>query len=70
MYKASFARQQGAIRALAKAGADLQLLESDRDDGVTIASVADDEETLRTLLGLGASAKLSTSYGSTLSDTS
>ena len=46
---------------LAKAGADLDLLENDRYDAVTIASVADDEETLRVLLALGASAKLVTS---------
>jgi ankyrin repeat protein len=58
---ATFASQREAIRALAKAGADLNLLENDRYDGVTIASVADDEETLRTLLSLGASAKQITS---------
>lgn len=58
---ATFARQREAIRALAKAGADLNLLESDRYDTVTIASVADDEETLRVLLSLGASAKQVTS---------
>jgi uncharacterized protein len=58
---ATFARQRDAIRRLAQAGADLQLLETDRYDAVTIASVADDEETLRVLLQLGASAKLTTS---------
>lgn len=58
---ATFARQRDAIRRLAQAGADLQLLETDRYDAVTIASVADDEETLRVLLQLGASAKLITS---------
>jgi hypothetical protein len=58
---ATFARQRDAIRRLARAGADLQLLETDRYDAVTIASVADDEETLRVLLQLGASAKLITS---------
>ena len=36
-------------------------LDRDRYDAVTIASVADDEETLRTLLAAGASAKLVTS---------
>jgi hypothetical protein len=51
----------GAVRALAEAGADLGLLENDRYDAVTIAAVADDEETLRVLLSLGASAKLTTS---------
>ena len=44
-----------------KAGADLNKLESDRYDTVTIASVADDEETLKVLLQLGASAKQTTS---------
>jgi uncharacterized protein len=58
---ATFARQRDVIKALAKAGAQLQLLENDRYDAVTMASVADDEETLRVLLSLGASAKLTTS---------
>jgi ankyrin repeat protein len=61
VHVAVFARQRSAVTALAKAGADLQLLDNDRYDGVTIASVADDEETLRALLALGASAKLTTS---------
>ena len=56
LHIATFARQQGAIRALARAGADLNLLENDRYDAVTIAAVADDEETLRLLLSLGAKA--------------
>ena len=58
---ATFARQREAVRALAQAGADLNLLEDDRYDAVTIAAVADDEETLRVLLALGASAKQVTS---------
>jgi uncharacterized protein len=58
---ATFARQRDAIRLLAEAGADLGALENDRYDAVTIAAVADDEETLRLLLALGASAKLVTS---------
>lgn len=61
VHVAAFARQREAIRRLAQAGADLQLLEDDRYDAVTIAAVADDEDTLRTLLQLGASAKLTTS---------
>jgi uncharacterized protein len=61
LHVATFARQRAAIQALAKAGADLGALENDRYDAVTIVSVADDEETLRTLLALGASAKLVTS---------
>jgi uncharacterized protein len=61
LHVATFARHRAAIQALAKAGADLGALENDRYDAVTIAAVADDEETLRTLLALGASAKLVTS---------
>ncbi|TFZ04420.1 ankyrin repeat domain-containing protein [Ramlibacter rhizophilus] len=61
LHVATFARQHAAIRALARAGAGLELLEHDRYDAVTIASVADDVETLDLLLSLGASAKLTTS---------
>ena len=41
LHVATFARQREALKALAAAGADLGLLESDRYDAVTIASVAD-----------------------------
>ena len=61
LHVATFAKQRDAIRALAKAGAELGALENDRYDAVTIAAVADDEDTLRVLLELGASAKLTTS---------
>ena len=61
LHVATFARKREAIRALVEAGADLHLRENDRYDCVTIAAVADDEETLRLLLALGASAKLVTS---------
>jgi ankyrin repeat protein len=61
LHVAAFAKQPAAIRALLKAGADPSLLENDRYDAVTIAAVANDEDTLRTLLSLGASAKLVTS---------
>ena len=61
LHVATFAKQHAVIRALAQAGAKLGALENDRYDAVTIASVADDEETLRLLLTLGASAKLVTS---------
>ena len=61
LHVATFARQSGAIRVLVKAGANIDLLDRDIYDGVTIAAVADDEETLRTLLALGASAKQVTS---------
>ena len=61
LHVATFARQREAIRKLAQAGADLGALENDRHDAVTIAAVADDEETLAVLLSLGASAQLTTS---------
>ena len=61
LHVATYARQRAVIRALAQAGADLNLLERDRYDAVTMASVADDEETLRLLLQLGAKAGQTTS---------
>jgi len=61
LHVATFARRGPAIEALIKAGADHAALDADRYDAVTIASVADDEETLRLLLSMGASAKLTTS---------
>jgi ankyrin repeat protein len=61
VHVATFARQREAVRVLADHKADLGLLENDRYDAVTIAAVADDEPTLRVLLSLGASAKLTTS---------
>jgi ankyrin repeat protein len=61
LHVATFGRQREAIRELARAGANLGALENDRYDAVTIAAVADDEQTLALLLSLGASAKLVTS---------
>jgi uncharacterized protein len=61
LHVATFARQHTAIVALANASANLSALEHDRYDAVTIAAVADDEDTLRLLLSLGASAKQVTS---------
>lgn len=61
LHVATFVRQRGAVRALLRAGADPAALDNDRYDAVTIAAVADDEETLQLLLALGASAKLVTS---------
>ena len=61
LHVATFAKRREVIRALHGAGANLGALETDRYDAVTIAAVADDEETLRLLLSLGASAKLVTS---------
>lgn len=61
LHVATFARQRHAIQALIRMGADHGALEQDRYDAVTIAAVADDEESLRVLLAEGASAKLITS---------
>jgi ankyrin repeat protein len=61
LHVATFQGHHDAIRALVAGGADLSALENDRYDAVTIASVADDEATLRLLLSLGASARLVTS---------
>jgi ankyrin repeat protein len=61
LHVATFMRQRQAVRMLIDAGADTAALDNDRYDAVTIASVADDEDTLRVLLELGASAKLTTS---------
>lgn len=61
LHVATFASKPEAIRALARAGAALELLEDDRYDAVTIAAVANDAESLRMLLALGASAKRTTS---------
>ncbi|MEO6407268.1 MAG: ankyrin repeat domain-containing protein [Burkholderiaceae bacterium] len=61
LHVATFARQRAAVRALLAAGADAGALEDGRYDAVTIAAVANDEETLRILLDHGASAKLVTS---------
>jgi uncharacterized protein len=61
LHIATFARQRPAVVALLNAGAAPGLLDNDRYDAVTIAAVADDEETLRLLLAMGASAKLVTS---------
>jgi ankyrin repeat protein len=61
LHVATHARQREAIKVLAKAGAQLDLLEDDRYDAVTIASVADDAATLSLLLSLGANAGQTTS---------
>ena len=61
LHVATFARQRAAVRALMRAGANHGAFDNDRYDAVTIAAVADDEETLRVLLAEGASAKLTTS---------
>jgi len=61
LHVATYARRVDAIHALMRGGANPDLLERDRYDAVTIAAVANDEDSLRVLLSLGASAKLTTS---------
>ncbi len=61
LHLATFARQRQAIRLLAAAGADLNAFEYQRYDAVTIAAVANDEETLALLLSLGANPRNRTS---------
>ncbi len=61
LHLATHARKAEAVRVLMRDGARHDLLERDRYDAVTIAAVANDEETLRVLLANGASAKLVTS---------
>jgi uncharacterized protein len=61
LHLATFARRHDALRALARAGAELGALDSDRYDAVTIAAVAGDDATLAVLLEAGASAGLTTS---------
>ena len=61
LHVATYARQREAIRLLAAAGADLNAFDYQRYDPVTIAAVANDEETLARLLQLGASARNVTS---------
>ncbi len=61
LHVAVFRAHHGAIRALAAAGADLNALENDRYDIITIAAVQNDVPTLKLALKLGASAKNITS---------
>jgi ankyrin repeat protein len=61
LHVATFARRYDAMRTLVEAGADSAVLDADRYDALTIAAVADDEEGVRVLLALGASARLVTS---------
>jgi uncharacterized protein len=61
LHVAAFARSPEAVTALIQAGTDPGLLDDQRYDAVTIASVQDDVPTLRALLAGGASAALVTS---------
>jgi len=61
LHVAAFASQTPVLEELAKAGANLNALEDDAYDIVTIAAVANDIEVLRMALESGASAKNVTS---------
>ena len=61
LHVAAYTANHEAMRLLVKAGADPNALEQDRYDIVTIAAVANDIETLRLSLKLGASARNITS---------
>jgi ankyrin repeat protein len=50
---AAYQKQRDVMAALAKAGADVNALENQAYDAVTIAAVADDGETLKAALALG-----------------
>lgn len=61
LHVATFQKRPEIVAALIAAGANHALLDRQLYDAVTIASVQDDEATLKALLGAGASAKLTTS---------
>jgi ankyrin repeat protein len=61
LHVAAFQGHGAAIRELITIGADPALLDNQRYDAVTTASVRDDVPTLKALLAAGASAKLVTS---------
>lgn len=56
LHVAAFASRDAVVERLAMAGADLDALEAQAYDIVTIAAVADDRQLLDVALGLGASA--------------
>ncbi len=58
---AAFASQDDALRALAEAGADMNALEGNAYDIVTIAAVADDPELMSLAISLGNDPGLTTS---------
>jgi ankyrin repeat protein len=61
LHVAAYGGHHEAMRALAAAGANPNALENDRYDIVTIAAVANDVQTLKVALEIGASAKNVTS---------
>jgi ankyrin repeat protein len=56
LHVATYYRQHDVMRALVKAGADANALDSQKYDIVTIAAVADDTETLKVALEVGCAA--------------
>ena len=58
---AAFLKQRAAMVALAKGGADVNALDKQRYDAVTIAAVADDPETMSVAIQLGNKARNITS---------
>ncbi|WP_108883149.1 ankyrin repeat domain-containing protein [Anderseniella sp. Alg231-50] len=61
MHVAAFASHDEVVTALAKAGADPNLLENDKYDIITIAAVANDADMVRTAIRAGGNAKNITS---------
>lgn len=61
LHVATFLKKRAAVGALIKVGANTAALDKQKYDAVTIAAVADDPKTLKTLLDNGASAALITS---------
>jgi ankyrin repeat protein len=61
LHVAAFQAKPDAVRALLALGVDTAILDYERYDAVTIASVANEVPTLQALLAGGASAKLTTS---------
>ena len=61
IHVAAFASRQGVLRALADAGAEMNALEGQKYDVVTIAAVANDPELMSLAMELGNDAGLTTS---------
>ena len=61
LHVAAFASHEAAVAALAKAGADVNALDGDKYDMVTIAAVANDLDMLKAALAAGNRADLTTS---------
>lgn len=59
LHVAAYHSHEGAVRALAKAGADMNAFENDVYDVITIAAVANDVEMLRLAISLGGNPRTS-----------